>query len=129
MIARPDVWLQMIAVLLFLVAVILVVSSLDFAGKAEKEGFHFVLDSTILLTVAALILYAVLLPAAGFIPTTFLMTVFLTAVYTLKEEKLCVRGLDKKDMIRIGRKSVITGAVLLVILWLVFAKLLAIQLP
>ena len=129
LIARPDVWIQMVAVLLFIVAVILVILSMDITGKAEKEAFHFVLDSTVILTIGALILYAVLLPKAGFAVTTFLMTAFLTALYTLKEEKRSVKSLDKREIIRIGRKSIITGAVLLIILWLVFGRLLAIQLP
>ncbi len=127
--ARADIWLQMIAVLLAIVSLVLVVSSLDFRKSAERESFHFILDSTILLTVAALIAYAILLPIIGFFISTFLMVGFLTMLYTIKEEQKTLKDLTKADIKRMVKKSILTAVILLVILWLVFAKFLAIQLP
>lgn len=129
-ISRPDVWLQMIAAILFVISVILVVSSLNFGKKdIKEEKFQFKMGSTAMLTIAALIIYAALLPIVGFVVVTLVITSFLTALYTLEEEKLSIKKIQKADIIRIGRKSLITGVIMLGILWIVFGKILAIQLP
>ena len=129
--ARADVWIQMIAVILAVVSVLLIIKSIDFQGKGtgEKEKFSFALDSTVVCITAILILYALLLPVVGFFITTFAAIFFLVFLFTLREEKLALRKLTKKDAVRITVKSVITALVMLVVLWLIFAKLLAIQLP
>lgn len=128
--ARADVWIRMIAVMLAVVAVLLVISSLNFtAKKEEKDPFHFVLDGTMICTAGALICYALLFPVLGFEMTTFLEIIFLTGLYTLKEEGKAIRDINRQEWIRIGKKSVITAAVMLIVLWLIFGKLLAVQLP
>ena len=127
--ARADVWLQMIAVLLGAASIILIITSLDFKKTGKSEKFEFVIDSTILLTVAALIIYAALMPIIGFMITTFVMVLFLTFLYTVREEKRQFSQLEMADWLRLVKKGVITAAVMLIILWLVFGKLLAIQLP
>ena len=129
MLARPDVWIQMIAGILVAVSVILIIKSVDLKGCAEAERFHFALDSTVVSITAVLILYALLLPVIGFFVTTFAAIFFLVFLFTVREEKLVMRKLTKKDALRIAIKSTLTALVMLVILWLVFAKLLAIQLP
>ena len=61
-ISRPDVWLQMIAAILFVISVILVVSSLNFGKKdIKEEKFQFKMGSTAMLTIAALIIYAAII--------------------------------------------------------------------
>ena len=129
-IASPDVWHKMIAAQLFIVSLILVISSLDFGrDKGEKEPFQFHMGSTAILTVIALVVYAALLPVAGFAAVTFVITAFLVAIYTLSEEKLSLKEVTKSDVVRIGRKSIITGIIMLAILWAVFGILLEIPLP
>lgn len=129
LLARSDVWIRMIAIYLAIVAVILLITSINFRRSEQTEGFKFMLDSTIISTVVGLVLYTVLLPILGFFICTFAMTLFLVVMYTVREEGRQFRSLDKRVTLRVGLKGVITAAVLLAVFWFVFARLLGIQLP
>lgn len=127
--ARSDVWLRMIAVMLFVVAVVLIIRSINFKKDEDVEKFHFYLDSTVVATVASLVAYAVALPIIGFFISTFAMTFYLVLLYSVKEQGLRFKEVPKSDWGKIILKSAITSAILLVVFWLIFGKLLAIQLP
>lgn len=128
--ARSDIWLRMMAVLLIFMAIVLCIRA--FVGKEFKEEdakFHFYLDSTVIATVIALVLYAILLPKLGFFVTTFIGTFYLMLLYSVKEKAWKFSTVPKDAWGKILLKCVIASAIFLVIFWLVFGKLLAVQLP
>ena len=128
--ARSDIWLRMMAVFMIIVAVALFVRS--FTGKDFKEEdakFHFYLDSTVVATVVALIIYAIALPKLGFFITTFLGTFYLMLLYSIKERAWSFTTVPAGNWGKLLLKCLIVSAILLAIFWLVFGKLLAVQLP
>lgn len=126
---RPDVWLRGLGVLLLLISVILIIRAIDFKNEGTEDKFHFYIDSTVIGLVISLILYTILLPKVGFMITTFAETFYLALLFTVKERGLSFPTVPKKDWGGILLKCIITSAVLLVVFWIVFGKLLAIQLP
>ena len=128
--ARSDIWLRMMAVFLIVVAVALCVRA--FIGKDFKEEdarFHFYLDSTVVATVIALIVYAIALPKLGFFITTFLGTFYLMLLYSIKEKSWTFTTVPKEEWGKMLLKCLVVSAIFLVIFWVVFGKLLAVQLP
>lgn len=126
--SRADVWIKMLAVMLLVVSIILVFKSINFK-KGETKKFEFFLDNAIVSTIVGLIAYTVLLPKIGFFISTFSLTFFYVVLYTVSEDGKKFRTLTKEDVIRIGGKGLISSALLLAVFWLIFAKLLAVQLP
>ena len=118
---RPDVWIRGLGILMLLISVILMVRAINFKKEETEDRFHFYIDSTVVGLVISLILYTVLLPKLGFIITALR--------FTVRERGLSFRTVPGKDWGGILIKCIITAAVLLVIFWIVFGKLLAIQLP
>ena len=131
LLARTDVWLRMIAVFMAIVATILVVRSLGLLGKvvAEKSKFTFYLDGTIVGIMTSLILYALALDYVGFFVSTFSITFYLVLLFSVREQSFTFRTFPKKDWPRLLLKGVLTAVALLVMFWLIFGKLLAVQLP
>ena len=127
--ARSDIWLRGMAALLIFVSVVLIIRSINFKKADEVEGFKFYLDSTVVATVIALILYAVALPKLGFIISSLVITFYLVFLYSVKENNWKVTSLPQGQLVKLLVKSVITSVVMLAVLWVVFGKLLAIQLP
>lgn len=127
--ARSDIWLRMMAVFLFIVSVTLIIRSINFKKEEITEKFSFYIDSTVIATVAALIVYAITLPLLGFFITTFVMTLYLVLLYSVKEQGLKFTTAPKGTWGKLVLKSLITAAVLLIVFWVIFGKLLAIQLP
>ena len=128
--ARSDIWLRMMAVFLLLISVALCVRA--FIGKDFKEEdakFHFYLDSTVIATVIALVVYAIALPKLGFFITTYAGTFYLMLLYSIKEKGWSFTTVPKEAWGKMLLKCVIVSAIFLFIFWLVFGKLLAVQLP
>lgn len=127
--ARSDIWLRMMAVFLFAVSVVLIIRSINFKKEEIAEKFSFYIDSTVIATIIALIVYAIALPLLGFFFTTFVITLYLVLLYSIKEQGLKFTAVPKGAWGKLALKSLITAAVLLIVFWLIFGKLLAIQLP
>lgn len=128
--ARSDIWLRMMAIFMLVVGVALLVRS--FIGKEFKQEdakFHFYLDKTVIATVVALIAYAIALPKLGFFITTFLGTFYLMLLYSIKERAWSFTTVPAGNWGKLLLKCLIGSAIFLVIFWLVFGKLLAVQLP
>ena len=123
---RPDVYVRMLGVLLIICSLLLVFKSINFTGKGETQGFHFVLTKDVLFTGIALLLYAVLLEPAGFYITTFVVCLFLTCMYMRRERM----GEGKPPL---TRRAVVIAAiyslVMVVVVYLLFAKVLNVVLP
>lgn len=129
---RSDVWLRMMGVFLFVVSIILIIRAIGIGKKGQEhqaEPFNFYLDSTVVAVVLSLVVYALALPKIGFFITTFLMCLYLVVLFTIKEKSWTFRTVPANMWGKILFKGCVTAAVLLVVFWLVFGKLLAIQLP
>ena len=127
--AKPDVWLKGLAFLMLFFSIVLGIKSLSFKRGEDKEKFEFALSSTVILTVVALILYTILLPLIGFFVATSLLSLFLCMLYSIKENKKTIKTMTKSEWIYYSIRSFVFSAVMVVVLYLVFGKLLAIQLP
>jgi hypothetical protein len=127
---RPDVYVRLIGGLISLCSAILIGKSLNFKRQAETSGFHFVICREVVLTAAALIVYAFLLTRIGFAVSTFLLTLSLTCVYIQKEKQGGSRPpltgkITVKDLIIAAVYSVVLD----VVVWLIFSKVLHVALP
>lgn len=128
---RSDVWLRMMGLFLFVVAVILIIRSLNLWHRKEEnaEPFHFYIDSTVIAVTLSLIAYALALPVLGFFISTFVICMYLVILFSIKEKAWTFRSTPKEAWGKLLLKGVATAAVLLLVFWAVFGKLLAIQLP
>lgn len=128
---RSDVWLRMMGLFLLVVAVILIIRSINFGHKKDQEAepFHFYIDSTVVAVTISLIAYALALPILGFFISTFVMCMYLVILFSIKEKAWTFRSVPKEAWGKILAKGAVTAVVLLVVFWFVFGKLLAIQLP
>ena len=126
LLVRPDVYVRMLGVLLVICSFLLVLKSINFTGKGETKGFHFVLTKEVSFTGIALFLYAVLLEWMGFYITTFLLCLFLTCMYMRRERM-------GEDKISLTRRSVIIAAIysltMVIVVYFLFAKVLNVVLP
>ena len=127
--ARPDIWLRIMAVLMLVISVCLIIRALNLKKTEDVEAFRFHVDSTQIGTVVALILYSLLLPVFGFFITTFCATFYLVLLYSIKEKGLSFKTVPKGNRGKMILKSLIISAISLGIFWLIFGYLLAIQLP
>lgn len=128
---RSDVWLRMMGVFLLVVAVILVIRSLNLGHRKEEatEPFSFYIDSTVIAVTVSLIAYALALPFVGFMISTFAICMYLVVLFSIKEKAWTFRSTPKEAWGKILLKGILTAVVLLIVFWFIFGKLLAIQLP
>ena len=128
---RSDVWLRMMGLFLLVVAVILIIRSIGFGHRKDEgaEHFHFYIDSTVIAVTLSLVFYALALPVVGFMISTFLICMYLVILFSIKEKAWTFRTTPKEAWGKILLKGVVSAAVLLVVFWFIFGKLLAIQLP
>lgn len=129
LLARPDMWLKAIAALMVFFSIVLGIKSLSFKKGEEQEKFTFAINWTVVLTLVALVLYTIFLPIIGFFISTFLLSFFLCTLYAIKEDDKKVKELTRQEWVRYLLRSLIFSAVMVVLLYLIFGKLLAIQLP
>ena len=124
---RPDVYIRMLALFLVVASLALLIRSLNLGKKAQQiSGFHFTINSTVIMTVAALLLYCVLLPVVGFYICTAAILLFLNGLYVYKENNKKLKDYTKKELIKYTVIDVIYTGCMVVVLWLVFAKLLGV---
>lgn len=127
--ARADVYIHLLATILGIVALVLIGKSINFKKDAEVTGFSFLINNTILISAAILILYTLLLPVIGFIISTFLAIFFLCALYTVKEENKTLKEYRGKALGKMLLRSGIYSVVLVVVLKIIFTYGLSVQLP
>ena len=126
-IIRADTYIRMLGGLVFFLAVLMIIRSINFKKIAETSEFEFAINKESALTFAALILYVVLLKPLGFAITTFLFAFFISCIYMLGETKN--KGLSRRE---ITKKIVFIGVfslVLIIVVYLIFARVLGVILP
>ena len=102
--------------------------AIDFKGAAEHKKLHIPVSKEIVITAAALVLYALLLPVLTFFPCTLALNIVLCATFARKENEASeeMKGkLSKKQFLGI----VIYSVVLTIVLWLLFTQILKCVLP
>ncbi|MDR2509429.1 MAG: tripartite tricarboxylate transporter TctB family protein [Spirochaetaceae bacterium] len=137
---RPDVYVRLIGALLAFFSLLLVIKSINWTRRAQTQGFNFEVTREVPLVIAALAVYAFMLEFSGvvkyktglpdgaaFFIATFLLLVFLTFLFTRKENAANdgAKKITKKRLIIIVAYAVILD----VVVWAVFSHILNVSLP
>lgn len=129
-IARPDVWVRFMAIILIVDAAVLIVRSIVKKNDDPAGGrFQFYLDSTQVGTIISLVIYTLLLPVFGFFIMTFVVTFYLVLLYSIKEKAWTFRTAPKDQWPKLLLKTLIISTISLLVYWLVFGVALSLQLP
>ena len=126
-IIKADTYIRMLGGLVVLLAVIMIIRSINFKRAAEIKAFEFHITKESFLTLIALIAFIILLKPLGFALTTFSFTFFIVIVYMLREMK--EKEISRREKIK---KFVIAGIfsfVLVLVVYLVFSRVLLVMLP
>jgi hypothetical protein len=124
---RADMYIRMLGGLMFFLAFLIVIRSINFKKAAETKGFSFTITLESFLTILALVLFIILLKPVGFGITTFLFTFFEVCLYMRKENQ--GKGLSRRELIKKTVFAGIFSLILVVIVYLVFVKVLLVILP
>ena len=124
---QADTYIKVLGGLVVFLAILMVIRSINFKKEAETKAFAFEMSKESLLTFVALILYVVFLKPLGFSITTFLFTFFVACLYMFKETKN--KGLSRRDKIKKIVAIAVFSLVLVVVVYLIFAKVLLVVLP
>jgi hypothetical protein len=124
---RADMYIRMLGGLMFFLAFLIVIRSINFKKAAETKGFSFTITTESFLTILALVLFIILLKPVGFGITTFLFTFFEVCLYMRKEN--LGKGLSRRVLIKKTIFAGIFSLILVVLVYLVFVKVLLVILP
>ena len=117
--AQASTYIHLLAGILLAMAILQLIYAIDFKGAAEHKKLHIPVSKEIVITAAALVLYALLLPVLTFFPCTLALNIVLCATFARKENEASeeMKGkLSKKQFLGI----VIYSVVLTIVLWLLF---------
>ena len=127
---HPVVYVRLIGGILTFLSAVLVLKSLNWRRKAEIIPFRFLLTPHISLTVVSLIVYTFLLPRIGFAVSTFLLNFFLTCLFLHRERTGEGKSpFEKKSVIRSLIYITIYSILLLIFIYILFTKVLYVDLP
>jgi hypothetical protein len=127
---RPDVYVRLIGGCIAFLSAILIVKSFNFRKSEKTEGFAFALNKEVAFTVAALVLYALLLPVIRFFASTFLLLFFLTVLYLRKEGVGEAPGKPHRTVVLKQLAIAAVYSVLMTIfVYIIFANVLKVSLP
>lgn len=127
--ARADVYIKMLAFILLILSVILILKSINFKKSEDVKPLNIKITREVSLSAAALVLYVLLLPVAGFIPTSFIFVVFLVLLYMRKENEDSENYNDRKAFVKRIGFAVVYATVLVAALCFTFTELLGSVLP
>ena len=127
---RPDVYVRIIGGFLAFFALIITIKAINFFGTSDTKGFRFVLTREVVLTIAALIIYTVLLSLIGFFISTFLLIFFLACMYLRREKTGPDRPpLTRKEIIRDLIIIFVYTTLLVLFVYFIFTRVLYVALP
>lgn len=124
---QADTYIRMLGGLVFFLAVIMCVRSINFKKEGETEAFTFSITRESFLTFVALVAFIALLKPLGFAVATFLFSSFVVSLYMLKETR--DKGLSRKKKIAKLAFSCVFSLILVFVVYLIFAKGLLVTLP
>lgn len=126
--ARPDVYVRMIAGGWAILAVLLILKSLNLTGQVtERVKFSFNLPLVTLLPMVAFIFCTLILEDVGFFISSFVLMTVMSFVFQLKEKHLTLRA--DKEVFKILGISCGFSLVLVFALEQIFTHLLKVTLP
>lgn len=128
--AHPATYVRFLGGLITFLAALLVLKSLNWRRSAEVVAFHFTVTPHIVLTVLALVVYAILLPRIGFFISTFLLNFFLTCLFLHKENS--GEGKSPFTIDDIKRRLIYVTAYSIILVFVVqflFTQVLFVNLP
>jgi len=127
---HPAAYVRLLGGILAFLALFLMVKSLNWRRAAEALPFRFFITSHITLTVIALMLYTFLLSRIGFAVSTFVLNFFLCCLFLHRERTGVGKPpLTKKDIIRTLIIVTIYSILLLIVIYILFTKVLYVDLP
>jgi hypothetical protein len=127
---RPDTWPRFIGGMLAFFSLVLIIKSFNFKRSAETEAFSFVISREVVLTTLALVAYAFLLPLVGFAVSTFLLMFFLVCLFFRKEKSGDGKpAVGKKEITRTLVIAAVYSAIMDVVVYLLFSRVLNVVLP
>ena len=126
-ILQADTYIKFLGGLVFFLAFLMVIRSINFRKEAETKAFEFEMSKESFLTFTALILYVAILKPLGFSIATFLFTFFIACLYMFKETKN--KGLSRRD--KIIKVAILAGfsVILIFTVYLIFGRILLVVLP
>jgi hypothetical protein len=125
--AQASTYIHLLAGILLALSVLQLIYAINFKG-GEHTKLHIPISREILITAAALVLYALLLPVLTFFPCTLALNIVLCRAFAMKENQGDpeLKGkLPKKQLIAV----VIYSVVLTIVLWVLFTQILKCVLP
>lgn len=126
--ARPDVYVRMIAGGWAILAALLILKSLNLTGQVTgRVKFSFNLPLVTLLPMVAFIICTLILEEVGFFVSSFVLMTFMCFVFQLKEKHLTLRA-DKEVLKSLAISSGFS-LVLVAALEQIFTHLLKVSLP
>jgi len=127
--AQAGTYVDLLAGILLVLAVVLVVKSFNFKKSDNVTGFTFLWNKEIVITAISLILYTILLPIIGFTITTLALLLLLVSVFSAKEITRGERKLTKAEKKKVLLLAVVFSLVMLLVIYVVFSVLLKVTLP
>jgi hypothetical protein len=124
---RADTYIKMLGGLMFFLAFIMVIRSINFKRTAETKGFTFTITKESLLTIVALLIYTVVLKLMGFALTTFLFSFFIVCLYMRKENQ--GKELSRRQIIKKVIVAGVFSVILVGVVYVLFSKVLMVVLP
>lgn len=127
---RPDVYVRVIGGCIAFFSLILVAKSFNYSKSERTTGFVFAMNKEVAATVAALVLYALLLPVISFFASTFLLLFSLTVLYLRKEGVGEAAGKPHRAVVaKRAAVAAVYSAFLTVVVYLIFSYVLKVALP
>ena len=124
---QADTYIKLLGGLVVLLAFLMVIRSINFSRDKETQAFSFHISKESFLTFIALILFIIFLRPLGFSITTFLFTFSTACIYLFKETKN--KGLSRREMIKKIIILAVFSVILVVTVYLIFARVLMVVLP
>ena len=126
-IIRADTYIRMLGGLVAFLAFLMIVRAINFKREAETKAFEFHISKESLCTFLGLIGFIVLLKPVGFAVSTFLFSFFIVSLYMAREIK--DKGLSRREKIKKFAFAGVFSFVLVLVVYLIFAKVLLVMLP
>ena len=126
--AQASTYIHLLAGILLALSVLQLIYAINFKANGEHQKLHIPVSKEIIITAVTLVLYALRLPVLTFFPCTLALNIILCGTFAMKENEGDpeLKGkLPKKQIVHI----IIYAAVLTVVLWLLFTKVLKCVLP
>ena len=126
--AQASTYIHLLAGILLALSALQLIYAINFKSGGAHQKLRIPLSREIVITAAALVLYALLLPTLTFFPCTLALNIVLCGTFGMKENQGDPERkgkLSKKQVIF----TVVYSVVLTIVLWVLFTQILKCVLP